>query len=259
MGLYKGRELLLYLALKHNGEWEKIFYDIKERTPLNNEDIKQKLSSFNTPYIKIIDEDYPIALKKVYKPPFVIFYYGDISLLNKRCLAVVGSRDCSQYGVEATIKIIKELENNLVIVSGLAKGIDATAHRAIINCGGKTIAVLGCGIDYCYPSENIELYKEIKKNHLIISEYPYSSAPQKHWFPFRNRLIAALGENLLVIEAKETISGTYHTIRAALELGKDIFCIPTMINQQSLTNRLIQEGAFLVENGRDILIEMKII
>ena len=94
---------------------------------------------------------------------------------------------------------------------------------------------------------------------MIISEYPYSSVPQKHWFPFRNRLIAALGENLLVIEAKETISGTYHTIRAALELGKDIFCIPTMINQQSLTNRLIQEGAFLVENGRDILIEMKII
>lgn len=254
-----GRELLLYLSIKYEGEWDSICKAITEREPIEDEKIKQVLQDFKGNYVTICDDNYPQKFNKIYKPPFVFYYYGDLSLLNEPCLSVVGSRECSDYSKQSAFKIIKELNNKVVIVSGLAKGIDAAAHQAIIESRGKTIAVLGSGIDYCYPLENKSLYDEIKKNHLLISEYPFSSVPKKHHFPYRNRMIGALGDALFIVEAKETSSGTYHTLRTALELGKDVYCLPSPYLKDSLTNRLIQEGAFLVESGRDILNDMKIL
>ncbi len=254
----KGRELLLYLALKYDGEWDKICAHLTNKNPIIDEEYERLLNGFNMNYVTIMDENYPTKLKKVFKPPFILFYYGDLSLIDGHTLGVVGARNCSEYGIDSTYKIIKELQNKLVIVSGLAKGIDAAAHKAIIESGGKTIAVLGSGIDYCYPYENRAIYEEIKRNHLLISEYPFNSTPRKHHFPYRNRLIGAIGDALLVTEAMEGSSGTYHTIRATLELGKEVYCVPYLINKGALTNRLIQEGAMLVEEGRDILEDMKI-
>ncbi len=252
------REILLYLSIKYEGEWDLICKAIVERESINDEELKQCLLSFKGRYITICDENYPSKFNKIYKPPFVLYYYGDLSLINKPCLAVVGSRECSDYAKQSTFKIVKELDNKLVIISGLAKGIDASAHQAAIDVNGKTIAILGSGIDYCYPLENKGIYDEIKKNHLLISEYPFNSPPKKHHFPYRNRLIGALGDSLLIVEAKESSSGTYHTLRAALELGKDVYCLPSPFLGNSLTNRLIQEGALLVESGKDILNDMKI-
>lgn len=253
------REILLYLSIKHEGEWDSICKAIVDHEPINDEELKQILLSFKGNYITICDDNYPSKFNKIYKPPFVLYYYGHLELLNEPCLSVVGSRECSDYAKQATLKIIKELNNKLVIVSGLAKGIDAIAHQSVIDVGGKTIAILGSGIDYCYPLENKILYEEIKKNHLLISEYPFNSSPKKHHFPYRNRLIGALGDSLFIVEAKESSSGTYHTLRAALELGKDVYCLPSPFLGDSLTNRLIQEGALLIECGKDILNDMKIL
>lgn len=252
------REILLYLSLKYDGEWDSICKAIVEREPISQEDLKKRLLKFKGSYVTMYDENYPRKLSRVYKPPFVLYYYGDLSLINLPSLSVVGSRECSEYARISTIKIIKELENKLVIVSGLARGIDSIAHQTAIDIGIKTIAILGCGIDYCYPLENKELYSEIKSNHLLISEYPLSSMPKKHRFPYRNRLIGAFGDALFIAEAKASSSGTYHTLRATLEMGKDVYCLPSANLEDSLTNRLIKEGALLVECGRDILEDMKI-
>ncbi len=256
--MINGRRLLLFLALKFNGEWEKIFQAIKEKQYFDNQIIEETLADFNGKFVTIIDEDYPEKFKHIYKPPFVIFYEGDFSLVTKKSLSVVGTRSCSEYSLKATAKIIKELQNKLVIVSGLARGIDSIAHRTIISENGETIAVLGSGIDICYPSSNSDIYKIIKENHLLISEYPPHTPLKKEYFPFRNRLIAALGDALLVGETTFQ-SGTYHTIRFSLELGKDIFCIPHGIFDGDSTNALIRDGAILVNSGDDILKDMKII
>lgn len=253
---FRGREVLLYLSLLYQGEWEEIYRAIQEKKPLIKEEIEKVVQSFHTPYLTILDEDYPEALKQVYRPPFVLFYYGDKSLLSQPGIAVIGSRNCSEYGKECTRKLVREIADSFVIVSGFARGIDRVAHETAIEAQGKTIAILGTGIDYVYPSEQRDLYEKIKKDHLILSEYPSFCEGKKEHFPFRNRLIAALGEGILVTEAKER-SGTNYTIRYGLEMGKDIFCVPYPLSMVSSTNRLIQEGAFLVEKGEDILKELK--
>ena len=253
---FRGREVLLYLSLLYQGEWEEIYRAIQEKKPLIKEEIEKVVQSFHTPYLTILDEDYPEALKQVYRPPFVLFYYGDKSLLSQPGIAVIGSRNCSEYGKECTRKLVREIADSFVIVSGFARGIDRVAHETAIEAQGKTIAILGTGIDYVYPSEQRDLYEKIKKDHLILSEYPSFCEGKKEHFPFRNRLIAALGEGILVTEAQER-SGTNYTIRYGLEMGKDIFCVPYPLSMVSSTNRLIQEGAFLVEKGEDILKELK--
>lgn len=254
---FRGREVLLYLSLRYEGEWEEIYRAIHEKQPLVKEEIEQAVQSCQTPYITILDEEYPASFKHVYRPPFVLFYYGDISLLSQPGIAVIGSRNCSEYGIECTRKIVREIADTCVIISGFARGIDRIAHETAIVAHGKTIAILGTGIDRVYPGEQKELYDMIKKDHLLISEYPHLCEGKKEHFPFRNRLIAALAKGILVTEAKEH-SGTNHTIRYGLEMGKDIFCVPYPLSMFSATNRFIQEGAFLVEKGEDILKELKI-
>lgn len=253
---FRGREVLLYLSLLYQGEWEEIYHAIQEKQPLIKEEIEKVVQSFHTPYLTILDEDYPEAFKQVYRPPFVLFYYGDKTLLSRPGIAVIGSRNCSEYGKECTQKLVHEIVNDFVIISGFARGIDRIAHETAIDAHGKTIAILGTGIDYVYPLEQRDLYEKIKKKHLVLSEFPSFCEGKKEHFPFRNRLIAALGEGILVTEAKEK-SGTNHTIRYGLEMGKDIFCVPYPLSMTSSMNRLIQEGAFLVEKGEDILKELK--
>lgn len=219
----KGRDIIAYLALKHNGDWDSIYKDIHDKAYAGSEEkIKEALEKLKCNYITIIDDEYPKCLKLNYKPPFILFYYGDITLLNncENNVAVIGSRQCSSYGIEMTEKIVSSIARDVTIVSGLARGIDSIAHKSAINSGGKTIAVLGSGIDYCYPKENRALYEEIKNNHLLLSEFPFMCEPNKENFPFRNRIIAALSKVVVVTEASYK-SGTSTTVSWALELGKN--------------------------------------
>ncbi len=252
----KQRELLAAFAIKYNGNYDDIFFAIKNRQYISKTSIDYYLGNLSCKYITILDNDYPKQLMNVHKPPFVLFYYGDINLIKNynRSVSIVGSRNCSDYGIKATSLISKSVAKSLIIISGMAKGIDSVAHKTCLKNGGKTVAVLGSGIDYIYPKENDSLYKEIKLNGLVISEYPNNVAPSSTNFPFRNRLIAALSKVLLVTEANDR-SGTLTSINHALEANTIVCCIPYPFNNSSLCNKLIKEGARLINSATDLLEE----
>ena len=200
-----------------------------------------------------LDYDYPDRLRQIKKPPLVLFYYGDVSLLDKKSISVVGSREYSNYGKRCTERVIAGIIKGKVVVSGLAKGIDAIAHKAAIDNGGRTIAILGSGIDYCYPAENKELYEEIKKNHLVMSEYPFDTMPDRDHFPMRNRIVAALGSALFVPQINAYMSGTMITLNLALDLNKEVFVAPHPLGSETVNNQLLNEGATLVESKEQML------
>ena len=154
------------------------------------------------PSFSILDDVYPFALCEIYDAPVLLFYKGDINLLKLPKIAVVGSRTCSQTGTKSVRKVIQELENELVIVSGLARGIDTAAHMSILQSGGKTIAVIGTGLDVYYPRSNKRLQDYIGQHHLLLSEYGPGEEPLKYHFPARNRIIAGLCRGVIVAEAK---------------------------------------------------------
>ena len=153
-------EILVYFAIKYGGDWDKIYSAINKKEKVEQEDIKRTLVGCGE-YITLLDKEYPYRLKTIYKPPFVLFYKGDINLLNyKNTIGVIGSRKNTSYGEKVTKKIVKELvDNNYLIVSGLARGIDSIAHKTCLENNGKTIAVLGNGINVIYPKENEKRYK----------------------------------------------------------------------------------------------------
>ena len=205
--------------------------------------------------INISDDNYPAKLKNIYAPPITIFAKGDISLLNSKSIAIVGSREPSKYGIYVAEKFSKELsKEGIAIVSGLAKGIDTFAHVGALSSFGKTIAVLGSGIDVVYPKENAKYYREISEKGLIISEYIVGTAPESKNFPQRNRIISGLSDGVLVVEARKN-SGTMITTDFALEQGKELYVIPGNItsNLSAGTNNLIKEGAKLVTDVCEIL------
>lgn len=255
----EAKNLLLYLSVKYKGNWDKIYEAIKKKENVNEEDINLVTKEIKSKFVTIIDKEYPKVLSQIFKPPFVIYYYGDIHLIDDiyKCISVVGSRNATEYGKRITKSLVSELAKNKIIVSGLAKGIDAIAHESCIDSNGKTVAILGSGIDYCYPKENKELYNKIKNNHLLLSEYPNDLEPEKDYFPLRNRLIAAFSEATIVTEAKDRKSGSLITVRYALMFGRDVMCVPYSASSNSICNRLIKEGACLVETPNDVLDELK--
>ena len=195
---------------------------------------------------RVFDDDYPIQLKELRFPPWILFYEGNISYLKYSCVSIVGSRTALTYGSEITQMIVKKFAKDYVFVSGLAKGIDAVVHGTAIEVG-KTVGVLGCGLDVVYPKCNDYLYKEMRKNHLIITEYPRFVKPEKHFFPWRNRLIAALGKVLIVTQARIK-SGTMLTVNEAINLSKEICCVPYPLGEieGEGCNLLIQQGAQII-------------
>lgn len=177
-------------------------------------------------YINFYEDEYPQLLKEIYDPPVTIFYKGDLNVLNTQCISVIGSRNASNYGIRNAYNISKELSAaGYTVVSGLARGIDSYAHRGAIDGCGKTIGVLGCGLDIVYPKENLNLYKEICENGIIISEYPLGTKPIPENFPMRNRIISGLSKKIIVVEAAEK-SGTLITVETALEQGREVFAVP---------------------------------
>lgn len=209
----------------------------------------------NIHLINITDENYPKLLKEIYDPPITLFCKGDITLLNQEAFAIIGCRNATSYGnlmsKEIAYKLAKE---NILIVSGLAKGIDVNAHRGALMAHGKTIAVLGCGVDIPYPTENIGIYKEIIQKGLVISEYIVGTKPEAGNFPARNRIISGLTKGILVVEATQK-SGSMITVDFALDQGRNVYAVPGNINSPNSvgTNELIKQGAKLVTSYEEIL------
>lgn len=218
--------------------------------------LREEFKEFDS--ISIMDPEYPEELLWMHNPPVLLFYSGNIDLLKQPKIAVVGSRSCSRNGIQSVEKIINELNNELIVVSGLAKGIDAAAHYAAIRNGGKTIGVIGTGLDVFYPRSNKQLQKYMSGSHLVLTEYGPGQCPQKHHFPERNRIIAGLSRAVIVAEARMR-SGSLITCERAMEEGRDVFAIPGSIldGRSDGCHHLIQEGAKLVTSGKDVLDEFE--
>ncbi len=205
------------------------------------------------------DETYPENLKQIEDCPPLLYTKGNINCLNNPLsLSIVGARNATINGRKTASKIAYDLTNsNVMVISGMARGIDSAAHKGALyanNKTGATIAVLGTGIDIIYPKENTSLYNQIAENGLLLSEFPLGTGPQSSNFPRRNRIVAALSLGTLVVEANIN-SGSLITARLALEQGKDIFAIPGSPDEPRSAgpNKLIKDGAILTENAEDIL------
>jgi len=206
-------------------------------------------------YVTILDEAYPDKLRHIYDPPLILYLKGKPLPGDKKSIAVVGARNCSVYGREIGEYLAKAIaKEDIIIISGLARGVDSHAHMGALAAGGSTYAVLGCGIDICYPAENINLYMDMQNNGGIISEYGPGIKPLSYHFPMRNRIISALSDGILVIEAGEK-SGSLITVDMGLDQGKNIYAVPGRITDKLSKgcNNLIKMGAKVVTSPADIL------
>lgn len=239
-------------------------------------DLAREIKSFKHPSGEIADEikrirvqgiklvylnhpDYPERLKNIDAPPLYFYMKGGLSIEDSNAIAIVGTRRSTTYGRKVAEMLATGLSTaGLTIVSGMARGIDSFAQRAAIEAGGRSIGVLGCGIDVVYPRENKTLLADVVKNGAIISEFPLRTRPEKRNFPQRNRVISGLSLGTVVVEAAER-SGSLITARFALEQGREVFAVPGNINSPMSrgTNNLIKEGAKLVVNTMDILQEFE--
>lgn len=209
--------------------------------------------------ITIFDDLYPEHLKETYQPPWVLYAKGNVDLLKEqKKLAVVGARRATPYGKMAINLLFPELiAHDFVIVSGLAIGIDAHSHEMAMKYKGKTIGVIAGGFHHLYPKENQQLAAKMVQEHLLLSEYPPDTRPEKWHFPLRNRIISGMSVGTLVVEAEKK-SGSLITANFALNEGREVFAIPgSILNPQSMgTNELIQQGAKLVKSAKDIINEL---
>lgn len=230
---------------------------VEARKTLDIEKPLAEIEKRNIKFITFEDEKYPQMLKEIYNPPAVLYYKGDLGRINfNRTLAVVGSRKSSMYAKDALKVVLVGLKDtNITIVSGLASGIDTTAHNLAIENGLKTIGVIASGFDYTYPASNKNLYEAIEREHgVIFTEYYPTFEPLKYRFPQRNRIISGLSYGTLVAEASLK-SGALITANLTLEQGRELMCIPGMITNPNTQGiyKLLKNGASLVTNSEDIL------
>ncbi len=202
--------------------------------------------------------EYPALLANIPDPPPIVFVRGQILPQDSTAVAIVGSRAASQQGLAVTRRLARELAcAGITVVSGMARGIDSEAHRGALSAGGRTIAVLGCGLNIIYPPENRELFFRIMDHGAVLSEYSLDVGPDAVHFPSRNRIISGLCLGVTVVEAAPQ-SGSLITARLALEQGREVFAVPGHVDSMRSrgTNRLIKQGAKLVESVQDILEEL---
>lgn len=216
--------------------------------------VMEKIDQLGARIVTIDSDEYPEMLKSIHSPPYLLYMKGKRLDVGSLSIGVIGSRECTDYGKVATEVLCRDLASSgVTIVSGMARGIDAIASISALNAGGNTIAVIGSGIDVCYPPENEELMEELFQNGLVITEYPPGSAPLGYHFPKRNRIISGLSKGILVTEAAKH-SGTFTTVQRAIELGKPVFAVPGGIfhPQSEGTNMLIKRGARITTSAYDI-------
>jgi len=215
--------------------------------------IKSTLERYSIQTLSYADEHYPTQLKELTFAPVILYSQGNRELLKKHIFGIVGSRTPTPYGEKLTEKFSKALSRHLCIISGLAKGIDAIAHKHALNSSGGTIAVLGSGLNHIYPASHRSLFNQIKENGLVISEFPPHIKSFPYHFPQRNRIISGLSSGLLIPEAKIK-SGSLITAHLALDQNKDIFAIPGSVHSELSTGpiQLIKEGAYVASHPEDI-------
>ena len=201
------------------------------------------------------DPEFPDVLRNIKQPPHKLYYIGDLDVLKQRCVAVVGSRTTTGYGRSMGQAIASRLaDRNITVVSGMAAGIDTQAHRGALKVMGKTVAVLGCGLDICYPKENVKLKHEIEETGLLLSEYAPGTEPVWYNFPQRNRIISGLCEMTVVVQARNT-SGALITAELAMEQGRTVMAVPGNIDSQYNlgNNKLIRDGVTPIITVDDVL------
>ena len=218
---------------------------------------EERLVQAGATFITTRDEGYPKLLKEIHDPPIGLYRKGDY-LFGQPCIAVVGSRRTTLYGQSVAKKLGAQLAQlGFCVVSGLARGIDTAAHEGALSVGGKTVAVLGCGIDIVYPPENLDLYRRITETGAVLSEFPFGRKADKQSFPMRNRVVSGICEGVVVVES-DVKGGAMITARFAGEQGRLIFAVPGRIDQPSSAgcHQLIRDGATLLTSVDDILNEL---
>jgi DNA processing protein len=219
---------------------------------------QRKMREAGADLIPLRDPRYPPLLREIYDPPIVLFARGQVELLQAPMLAVVGTRRPTPYGTAVAERLAADLAAaGLVVVSGMARGIDTASHRGALGAGGETVAVFGCGADVIYPAENRGLAAQIAREGLIVSEFPMGTPGQPQNFPVRNRIISGMSLGVLVVEGAQ-YSGSAITARLAMEQGRDVFAVPGNITSKMSwgPNLLIKQGAKLVQEAGDVLVEL---
>ena len=233
---------------------------ISQRASISPDGEMEKLERAGVKAMNWHDPAYPPRLREISDPPSTLYVRGDILPQDERSVAVVGTHKGTAYGREATASVVADLaRSGVTIISGLARGIDAIAHRAALDAGGRTIAIFASGLDIVYPSEHKRLAYEIERAGALVSEHPLGIKPDARNFPRRNRLISGMSLGTLVVEAGKS-SGALVTLGHALEQNREVFCIPGSIFSPASvgTNYFIQQGAKLVLDHRDILEELSL-
>jgi DNA processing protein len=223
-------------------------------------DQQQKMLETGAVLVPISDARYPERLREIFDPPIVLFARGRVELLKSILLGVVGTRRPTAYGTAAAERLASDLaQAGLSIVSGMARGIDTTAHRAALDIGGETVAVFGCGVDLIYPAENRKLAGEIAAKGLIVSEFPMGGPAFPQNFPIRNRIISGVSVGILVVEGAQ-YSGSAITAKMALDQQREVFAVPGNITSKMSwgPNLLIKQGAKLVQEWNDVLVELPV-
>ncbi len=220
-----------------------------------------RLDELNAMVITFWDEEYPKLLKTIFSPPPVLYVLGELTGQDEYAIAIVGTRRATNYGKWAAEFLARSLaEQNITVVSGMARGIDSIAHKAVLKAGGRTVAVTGSGLDVIYPPENKKLFAEISENGAVITEYPLGTKPDAQNFPKRNRIISGLSLGTVVVETRLN-GGAIQTANFALDQNREVFAVPGNLNvpQSEGTNTLIKKGeAKLVMDASDILDELEI-
>jgi DNA processing protein len=218
-----------------------------------------KINEHNVKLVSFTDFSYPESLRYIHDAPILLYVKGDIEENDKYAIAMVGSRDATEYGMRTADKLSYGLAAaGLTVVSGMARGIDSASHRGALKARGRTIAVLGSGIDVIYPPENRGLMEKIASSGAVISEFPMGTKPDKNNFPRRNRIISAMSLGVIVVEAAVD-SGSLITVGYALEQGKEVFAVPGNVTSAGSrgTNDLIKKGARLIEGAQDVIAELR--
>lgn len=218
------------------------------------------MKEYNVDLVTLDDDGYPLALGEIYDPPLVLFCRGQLHERDRYAVAIVGTRRATPYGLRIAEKLGRELASRgITVVSGMAAGVDAAAHRGALEAGGRTIAVLGCGVNVVYPRENAELMQEIVDRGCVLSQFAMDAPPSKTHFPVRNRIISGMTQGTVVVQAPAR-SGALITAHTATEQGREVFAVPGEIGNRNSEgpHALIKEGAKLVETAEDIIAELNL-
>lgn len=220
---------------------------------------QSKMREVGVDLVTYHDARYPSRLREIYDPPIVLFARGRVELLDTLGIAIVGTRRPTQYGVAATERLVEDLARaQLTIISGMARGIDTSAHKTALAAGGNTVAVFGCGVDLVYPAENRKLAMTLSEQGLVLSEFPMGAPPYPQNFPIRNRIVSGMSVGVLVIEGAQ-YSGSAITARLAMDQQREVFAVPGNITSKMSwgPNLLIKQGAKLVQDWNDVVAELR--